>query len=442
MQRSSFSINSIRKVYLFLIPVSAAVGNYLLVANFGFLGISLWRLLVFGSCLFVGGLDWLENKNGRLFLFIVFAWLGWGLLSLLWTPDVNNGTSDVANLFFYLLLIYGLLNLRAYEPDNLKALCFGWVGAYLLSGIVAIWELLTNNHLPGYWIQENPLRELLKYVTISLFSNPNNYSAFILLSVPFLLLAIDTMKGYVARTALYMMLITVPLFILTSGTRIALIGFFIQILTSLFMKKNKFNTILIIAIMVSMSFVVLYGMSSQNEGKFEKILSLREKISSDESFVSRANLSLNGLSMLYHSYGMGFGAASYESITNSSSIPLRQTGGIVNPHNYSIQILSEYGILVFGFFMYWVIKLVNNSVSNLKCKLSLKMAPGRRFAETIIIGLIGYLFASVCHSSYMKEMTNWTFLATLNIIGAYLYNIQKVARRDQVAMLPNIRETW
>jgi len=436
MQRSFFAIESIRKTYLFLIPVSAAVGNHLLVANFGFIGFSLWRLLVLGSCLFVGGLDWNENKNGRLFLLIVFAWLGWGLLSLLWAPDVNSGASDVANLLFYLLLVYGLLNLRAYEPDNLRALCLGWIGAYTVSGIIAIWELVTNNHLPGYWIEENPLRELLKYVTISFYSNPNNYSAFILLSVPFLLLSIDVMKGYITKTALYIMLMSVPLFIITSGTRIAFIGFVMQILAALFMRRNKFNTLVIIVIMFFMSAIVLHGMSSKNEGKFEKILSLRENISSDASVISRINLSFNGLSMMYHSYGMGFGAASYESISNSSNIPLRPTGGIVNPHNFLIQILSEYGIIVFGFFTYWITIMIYTS-STCKRLLSVKMSIERRYAEAILIGLIGYLFASVCHSSYLKEMTNWTFLATLNMIGAYLYNIQKEeAIRSENAMLP------
>ncbi|HJV36043.1 O-antigen ligase family protein [Geomonas sp.] len=433
-----------KKTYFFLLPVSAAVGNYaLLAASKSSGGLSAWRLLVLlGGCLAVFGLQWVRNRNLRLLPVVLYVWVAWGLLSLLWTPDLKSGSSDVVNMALYLLMVLGTLGLRGYEPGNLKALCSGWVAAYLVSGAVASWELLTNNHLPGYWIEENPARALLEFVAISFYSNPNNYGAFILLSVPFLLLAIGTATGYCKKAVLYALLLSAPFFILATGCRLALVGFMVQILTWLLSGKRKASALLVIVVMACLGLVALQGLSARNETKLEKILSLQQKVTGDESFRSRANLSLNGLTMLFHSYGMGYGAASYEKVSASSMLPLRQTSGIINPHNFTIQILSEYGVIVFAFFACWIATLLRSSLAA-KGAGSVAGSAADLYAQAVVISLVGYLFASVCHSSYLKEMTHWTFLSTLNLIAGYLYYTRReeggCALVEEPPLLTNVK---
>lgn len=425
MTERIISIDCAKKCILFLLPVSAAMGNFLLIADFGTLGLSFWRLLVLASCLFFGGLLWIGNIRGRKFLFLLYGWLSWGLLSLIWTPDLKSGASDMANLLFYLLLVFGMFNLRAYEPACLKAVCYGWVGAYAVSGSVAVWELATNNHLSGYWIDETMRHKTVEFATVSFFNNPNNYGAFIVLSVPFLWWALRTTQRKINQFLLLIFILSAPVFLITTGSRIALVGFIAQAIFITLTGRSKIKRIVLIAITGAVIFITISALYEKRAGNVIEIMRLFEGTSNDSSFEVRFNLLRNGVLMLRDSWGIGFGAGSYESVAESS-YTYYPTGGIINSHNFFIQILSEYGVLIFIYFIYWYFGLFAAAFRSWRKGRHTIVSDQSIYAEVLMIGLTGYVFASLCHSSYMKEMTNWTFLATLNVIGAFLYNSEKL----------------
>lgn len=416
--------DNLRKFILFLIPISAVLGNYATIANFGFLGINVWRLIIIIGFVLFAGLGWLKNISGRRFFFLLYLWLSWGALSLIWSPNVTKGMSDLANIFLALLMVVALFNMRAYEANNLKALCFGWVGAYVLAGGVAVWELVTSNHLHNIFMEQAGLDVVPGFMTISFFSNPNNYGAFILLSAPFIWFAWRSAKGKIAQIFFMALMISIPFFLTTSGSRIAIAGFIAQTFVMLMIqKRNRTKGVMLLVIAMLVLAASVYIVTEQKGINAIKYSQFTDKVFEDPSFETRLNMSIAGLLMLWDSRGIGYGAGSFESVTQLGRYAYLSSGLYVS-HNFLIEILSEYGIIIFGFFIYLFIGLFHEAYMAQRRIADDTTLPENIFPKVLIAGLTGYLFASICHSSYMQEINNWTFLATMNVIGAYLYDLR------------------
>ncbi|MGD0279290.1 MAG: O-antigen ligase family protein [Smithella sp.] len=321
-------------------------------------------------------------------------------------------------------MVFALFNMRAYEADNLKTLCYGWVGAYMIAGGVAVWELVTANHLENIFMEQAKLHNIPGFMTISFFSNPNNYGAFILLSAPFIWCAWRSAKGKVAQIFFLALMITIPFFLTTSGSRIAIAGVVAQALVTLLMqKRNKIKGIALLALAIMVLIASIYIVAEQKGMNAIKYYQFADKVLEDPSFVTRIDLSVTGLLMLRDSWGMGCGAGSFESVAQSSRYSHLLSGLYVS-HNFLIEVLSEYGIIIFGFFIYWFIGLFYEAHLAQQRLTDNVTLPENIFPKVLIIALTGYLFASLCHSSYMQETTNWTFLGTVNVIGAHLYDLR------------------
>ena len=128
-----------------------------------------------------------------------------------------------------------------------------------------------------------------------------------------------------------------------------------------------------------------------------------------ESAVStnvRLNLLKNGFTVFKNSNFMGYGAGSYraqlESLPNKAD-----TGGIIDPHNFWVEILTQYGLIIALFFIglilvsAWVIliALFKNKLLNKHVYVSFL--------------LITFLLMSNSNSTYLPLALNWTILIFL-----------------------------
>jgi O-antigen ligase len=91
---------------------------------------------------------------------------------------------------------------------------------------------------------------------------------------------------------------------------------------------------------------------------FLQNISLPENINdgTGSTFI-RINLYLNSLYTTFQSFMLGVGPGNYQYNIN----PMFNTQGIINPHNWWLEILTNYGLLVFFgyccFFLYMLVKL-------------------------------------------------------------------------------------
>jgi len=89
------------------------------------------------------------------------------------------------------------------------------------------------------------------------------------------------------------------------------------------------------------------------------------------------------------------------------------TWSLVNPHNWAIQILSQYGIIIFVMFATWLIWTFV-----FFCKQVIIINRSSIKFNYIIFGLmtiVGYVIISNSGSSFMSNTLNWLMLTVVAI---------------------------
>ena len=172
------------------LPVLAALGPYALPLTVAGITLYAFRLLILFMAAFSTPLTsasgWWFNKLARWTVLLGVVWLTYGMLSLVWTPDLSAGVADVMSIGFGFALLLVLFNVRAYERQHLQLLRVGWVMAFIVTAAVAIWELVTGQHLYSTMYEESTYY-FDGTVAQSTLGRPEQYGQFLLLATPFLL---------------------------------------------------------------------------------------------------------------------------------------------------------------------------------------------------------------------------------------------------------------
>jgi hypothetical protein len=405
-----------------LIPVTAAIGPSLGFVEIAGAGLFAFRILV-GVILVVtlGSVThWRRYRLARMFVAICLGWTIWSGFSLVWAPDVNLAIEQTVGIGFGLVVTVVMFNLGLHRDSHLDALFEGWMMAYALSAVFAIRELITGTYLQG------PVADLftagsLEGIAISFFGNPNNYAAFILLAVPFMLLGYSRARTKLIRRAGLVLLVSAPIMIFFSTSRLALIGVVVQFLVYAFIglenPRQAFKYIATAATVVILIGAVFWS-GSQIASDVEQLLNKDYAITGSDTV--RWNLTRNGLWMTWTTAGVGVGAAGYGVITATEYVP-HFVSNITDPHNYWVEVLSQHGVIVFAALMAWF-----GSIASEALRTRRRTARGRGDllmhdkSVAIVVGLSGYLFASVSNSSFINESANWVFLASLAALAASL----------------------
>ena len=392
-----------------MLPVAAAMGPHLFPLPIFGVNVFFFRLLVIGLLIMTPILSfkihWWGNSIARYYIILGYIWVVWAGLSIFWAPDFASALRDFAAVGFGFAVALALLNLRANTEAGIEALRRGWVLAFLAAAGIAIWELTTGQHLPGAYVESAP-DYALRGIVISTFGNPNDFGAFIVIAFPFLLLSYRQSESVTLKTAYIALMMLGGVFVLLTSSRAALLGLLAQMLVFLYYRP--------IRVKVAATLIVLTaGYVFLMSGAFEyelRILAELESLTSSRSGSSvgkRIGLMLNGLWMAAQTGGLGTGAGSFEEVIRSGAVPF-STGGITDPHNFYIEVLAEYGVLIavgfliFGYKLYKVSGIEENGLN------------------LLLIGLAGYLFAAVASSSYVEQSVNWMFLGSLMCVGAML----------------------
>lgn len=120
----------------------------------------------------------------------------------------------------------------------------------------------------------------------------------------------------------------------------------------------------------------------------------------------RINLIKNGFHFLYQTAGLGTGAGNLEYwMQNFAVYP---TGGITNMHNWWMELLTSYGIIVFIGYGIFYGKLFRDFYRTLKQSVDPQT---RAIAFGFLCCMVGFLVGSVSSSSNIKTEWLWIFWA-------------------------------
>ncbi|MCL6631854.1 MAG: glycosyltransferase [Alicyclobacillus herbarius] len=412
--------------FLFLFPLTAALGPYLLPLHV--LGINAYGFRVFVLlCAVVSGVGWLRQPRlPRAPLLIGYLslgalWVIWGGLSPLWAGKASQPLAllDVVLGFLVALPLARIANRPA--EAQLVSLRRGWVAAYLAALAVAAWELVSNHHLPGYYAEHaSPWK--LHHVVIATFENPNNYAAFITLSLPFLWWSWRC-GGRVAKGVYGVLLLTVPALLALTAGRLGIIGAVLALVLLTGFRVRTLRGLIWAACGWGVMYLVFQAGLSFSASDAEKIrhtlgtptFSGAEPLG---SIGQRLNLIRNGIHFTLLSHGLGFGPGSFEYLM-SHDVGIYPTGGIINPHNFWVEVLSEYGVIVFCGLLF-CLAAVFLAAWRVRRDTPKTQVNVRAAAEVVLAGLPGYGFAAMEHSSYINQPVNWAFLTSMMAMAVVL----------------------
>lgn len=424
------------RIIAVLIPLVAVFGNYSFF-NIRFAGVVLTAYRCLTPLIFLIliilvfkeyksetlKLDWhfSDHKMLTVFFIVMAIWLIYGAASLfLFKYAVfDTGMKELLVLFLSCMTVISVYIVS--RRNCWDYIIMGMKIAVLVTIIIGVCEIFSGRHLitsrfydPEYvkMVFETTGENALEYrirIAASVFYNENDFSAFVSIMSPLFAADIACKErfkrylGLIVTGMIYFVLYSNDAFICLISTVIALVVFLI------FSHANRRTCILTALSFIAIRLIIL-------------ILPLIKSLGYDPSTALEASLfeQYNNMEMGYGSMllrfntykvtlretflntkGLGFGAGSYYNYFNKfaeSEIMMR------NPHNYWLEVLSEYGVIIFAVYVVLLTLLFYVLIR--------RVTKFDRPKAAMIIGMgSALIFASVAPSSYLMQTYYWIPIA-------------------------------
>ena len=422
LQYKNTNIFSIEKIFCYLVFFTGFFGVALLPVDIGPFVLFPYRIFllflwfIFGLHILIKGKIIFSQSQIKGYLAFLCFWLGYAVLSLAWAISKEAALKNIIFLFMGVSVVF-FSTYYFREKKDLQILYNLWLAVFGILILIGFWEHLTGYHLPvsGFF---GETRTRFMFMPTGIFRNSNDYATFLALSIPFGIGIIRYgRKKYLRLYGLCGVLGAFYL-IIASGSRANIIAVLFElffILLFLLNFKRKIKAIIAMGVCIILLFIFLpgsvQGFFSQITGELNSVVSQTELMTG--SVGVRMNLVRNGLLFLYSTIGFGVGAGNSEYYM--ANFAQYNTAGILNPHNWWLEILINYGILIFiGYVMFYI-----GIIRNLwKIYRRERTRDQKMICEVLLVSLVGFFFASVSSSSIMAFKPQWllfTFaLAFLN----------------------------
>lgn len=423
---------------IMILPVLAAIGPYFLQMDIAGVNLFGFRLLIIILAVFSTPLtsraDWWFNPIARYTVLLMVFWILYGALSLLWTPDQAGGLEEILTMIFGLGLILTLFNLKCYAPDKIDMLRFGWVFAFIAVIAQATWEIATGDRLPSHKTERYDTYVDSTMVQSTLGA-PGAFAGFLLLTTPFLFWSMDRARGLEKLLYLGMLPVT-GFFALYGAARNAFFALILQFATYFLILERRWHVRFAAVACGLVAAVLLANVFAQGDFKLaQKYQYAAERGLDDNSIYGRMILSVNGVWMALETGGRGVGAGGFEETLAGGDVfvalPVRARGVLKPAHNVWAEILSQYGVLMFMGLMIlfgWIAQLAWQAR---------RAAGGARqrergvIARSALVALVGFAFYGIQSGSVLLNAGTWMFLASLAVLGAYLYEERRSAQEGR-----------
>ncbi|MDM1521196.1 O-antigen ligase family protein [Myroides odoratimimus] len=339
-----------------------------------------------------------ETKAFLFFYFFIF----FSLLSFLKVIDYLSVIKEICYacvnfLIFAEIIVFA----KSSRVDSFRLITFSVTTFVFLTLPIGLVEIMFNLHFSNsIFGSDNIIGGLgisKRYAAIT-FGNYNLYNHLLAIFFPFVLAFYSTVKNRFIKNVTFVSIILVGYILLINGSRGAILCYLLAIIIFyLFYKKNlKYRTLYNFLFLIVFTAIVLFVLNSD---EFVYIISrMSEKGVGDDS---RANLIEMGVNMLIDSNLLGVGAGNF-----TNYVQYNFNSDILVPHNIFVEIFSQYGIIVFGAFIYMLIVLCKN-LRNLKNESHF----------IVLTSLLIFSLAFVINSVYLSNPYLWIYLASLFVVS-------------------------
>jgi teichuronic acid biosynthesis protein TuaE len=187
-------------------------------------------------------------------------------------------------------------------------------------------------------------------------------------------------------------------------------------------KKWMYFSIFILSFLLV---VIIYNQYKDSKSNFIVETIKRDLTIENTSNDIRKGLIKNGWILLVDSYGLGVGAGNFDAY-HKAGLVKHWTNNIINPHNWTIQVLSQYGLFIFIPLFWWYLQIFFLFFKNRK--LFIENNDG---ALPLLMGsfiFVVYFIISNSGSTFIANNLNWMMILLMAICADYVYqNKQKYA---------------
>ena len=360
-------------------------------------------------------------KVGKYLLFLAL-WVLWAILSLFWVPPTVNAARHIEGLIIGTILV--ALSLLFLSTENgVKDIYLLWVVATIAFVVIGIWELVTETHLgePAWY-------EMLGiHYPRAVFFHFNVFDVFLTLSFPFLYIFMVYSKNIFAKVAGLLAILVGFYFIVLSGSRASILGVLVSLFIIFLMTrwKDKFKFVVVGLVVAGILLISSQSLSLANNPTYVGVMqSVPEQITSIKgpgATFDRLNLIRNGLRFLEDSHFLGVGAGGFEYyMTKDVSYYTHET---VDPHNWWLEVLANYGVLIFSLFLVFYLGILWNLllISRRSKSQTLRLVSSATF-----VSLVAFSIANTSASQLMRNYVVWLLFATaLCVMNSYRLEKEK-----------------
>lgn len=269
-----------------------------------------------------------------------------------------------------------------------KSVCLGVFLFLIVSIPLSFWEIHTNTHFITV-IEDGAMvgqTDSLRLYTSLFFGNYNNYNMVLMMMTPFLFSYMLLYKKWFP----FIFLVAIFYIFSVNGTRSGIAMFFIQLL--FFMIKSKKTKLILFLIPILLMSIPRIDLDSLIIFKRFEILGFEDKARSDLIRIS--------IQAFLDSNFLGTGPNSF-----SKYVAEKFPSNIGANHNLLFEILSQYGLFIFSYFVYILIRTFRKFYVNIS------------YNPVIIMFLIGFPFIIVVNSTYFLGVNIWLFLTIVLIMN-------------------------
>lgn len=403
------------KYIVMLVMITAFLPGVGTNINLGIFYLSLFRISL---CVLVGiyflkylkfkKLDYRIKKNNFLPLLFLTIWFLYSLFSVCWAknlPDWIHGEYFIG-IGFLAVLFFDMANLKS---ENFFEILIGVQYTLIIHNIIGWYEVFTHHYLFAPIERISIMSKSNQYFPISMFANQNDFMLVLLLGMGISFFFVCTCKKKILKIInLFFTLSNIILCILTDsrvGIISAVLLLFVEICFLLPKKIRKIGIVVGAVFSLIILAAFQYLLISQADMIINNSFLTASANPIVDSDAVRLNLIKNGLFFLKETCGFGVGTGNAEYWIENYAV--YYTRGFVNIHNWWIEILTNFGIIMFAGYICFYGYLLYSLYKRFKYSETTE----KYFCIMLIGFLIAFIPASISSSSNWGKEWLWMWFA-------------------------------
>tara|TARA_B110000908_G_C10262071_1_gene460108 strand:- start:3652 stop:4890 length:1239 start_codon:yes stop_codon:yes gene_type:complete len=396
-----------------------------------------------------------KSKIEKYFLYFLVFWFLYALGFYFFVAYKADAKIDIRSLLLMLITTWNILWVKSYIgfKNWISSLKIALTIIFIILVLFSLFEYITGIHFTGNFTDRLLLVKYFDsiYSPVFLFDNPNNVAVYVIVISALLFLIEMRLKKRISHiillmfTDLFISILTFSRFGMFLSVFL-IFAYLVLLLPHFFFYLNKNKRLRIYVVVSILMMVILYIKTPKYYGPiwnknakiaekidginteintenhlskledFETVNTIKERESYDSKRVRKA-LFFNGLEMLAESNYIGVGPGQFRGRHKNNEV-IYYTKTNVSPHFWAIEILSQYGMIIFGIYLFFIGWIIVKSFRVMKSHFFYGSIP--------LITLFIFAVCSLMPSSFLILDINWIFVAVMIGFISKKYSVDEV----------------